>query len=129
MVRRLSLVGFIFLSIALVAAAQDVAKVAPNNVKVLLDNAEVRVLEVTTAKGEKIGPHSHPPYIVYALSAGKTHFVLPNGKTKDLDLKAGEAIWSNGGAHRQESLTDNHLIVIELKQGKPVVAAEPKTKK
>jgi hypothetical protein len=129
MVRRLTVVGFIILSIAVVAPAQDIAKVAPKNVKVLLDNAEVRVLEYTAAKGEKIALHSHPPYIVYALSAGKTHFVLPDGTTKDLDLKAGDTVWSDGGAHTQESLTDNRAIVIELKHGKPLGASVQTSKK
>ncbi len=129
MVRRLTVVGFMILSIAMVAPAQDIAKVAPKNVKVLLDNAEVRVLEYTAAKGEKIALHSHPPYVIYSLSAGKTHFVMPDGKTKDLDLKAGEALWSDGGPHSQESLTDNHAIVIELKHGKPLAASAKPAKK
>jgi quercetin dioxygenase-like cupin family protein len=117
--RILSIVSAFFL-MAVAAVAQDLVKVAPKNVKVLLDNSQVRVLEYTAKKGVKIGLHSHPPYVVYALEPGTTHFTLPDGKTKDLVLKKGEAIWSDGGAHTQESLTDNHVIVIELKTAKPI---------
>ena len=129
MARKLmTLVVFILLSIAVTASAQDLAKVAPKNVKVLLDNAEVRVLEYTSAKGEKIALHSHPPYVVYALAPGKTHFTMPDGKTRDLDVQAGQATWSDGGAHTQESITDNHVIVFEIKHAKPL-AAPPTSKK
>ncbi|GAC1395895.1 MAG: hypothetical protein NVSMB68_12810 [Thermoanaerobaculia bacterium] len=128
MTRRLSLALIAFFVTSL-AIAQDVAKVAPKNIKVLLDNAEVRVLEYTAAKGEKIGMHSHPPYVVYALSSGKTHFVTADGKTRDLELKTGDATWSDGGAHTQESLSANHAIVIELKHAKPLGSPAPQGKK
>jgi len=118
-----------FLLMAVAAVAQDLVKVAPKNVKVLLENSQVRVLEYTSKKGEKIGLHSHPPYVVYALAPGTTHFTLPDGKTKDLVVKKGEAIWSDGGAHMQESLTDNHVIVIELKTAKPIGAPVQTPKK
>lgn len=126
--RFLSIVSA-FLLVAVAAVAQDLVKVAPKNVKVLLDNSQVRVLEYTAKKGVKIALHSHPPYVVYALAPGKTHFTLPDGKTKDLVLKKGEAIWSDGGAHTQESLTDNHAIVIELKTAKPIGAPVEAPKK
>ena len=92
--RILSIVSA-FLLMAVAAVAQDLVKVAPKNVKVLLDNSQVRVLEYTSKKGVKIGLHSHPPYVVYALASGTTHFTLPDGKTKVLVLKKGEAIWSD----------------------------------
>ena len=122
MARRLTLVVSVLLSFAVIAAAQDIAKVASKNVKVLLDNAEVRVLDYTASKGEKLALHSHPPYVVYSLAPGKTHFTMPDGKGKDLDLKAGQAVWSDGGAHSQVSVTDTHVIIIELKNAKPLGA-------
>src|SRR5205823_7231269 len=112
--RILSIVSA-FLLMAVAAVAQDLVKVAPKNVKVLLDNSQVRVLEYTSKKGVKIGLHSHPPYVVYALASGTTHFTLPDGKTKGLVLKKGGVIWSDGGARTQGSLIDSHAIVSELK--------------
>jgi quercetin dioxygenase-like cupin family protein len=126
--RILSIVSA-FLLMAVAAVAQDLVKVAPKNVKVLLENSQVRVLEYTAKKGEKIGLHSHPPYVVYSLAPGKTRFTLPDGKTRDLVVKKGEAIWSDGGPHSQESLTDNHAIVIELKTAKPIGAPVEAPKK
>ena len=129
MARRLTLVVSVLLSFAVIATAQDIVKIAPKNVKVLLDNAEVRVLDYTAAKGEKVALHSHPPYVVYSLGAGKTHFTMPDGKTRDLDMKSGQAVWSDGGAHSQVSVTDTHVIVIELKNAKPLGAPAAAGKK
>ena len=100
------------------AFAQDAAKVAPTHFKVLLDNDRVRVLEYRAKKGEKIALHSHPANVVYALENGHTRFTSPDGKVKDLDFKAGEAVWSDGGPHTQETITDTHVIQIELKPAK-----------
>jgi len=55
--RILSIVSA-FLLMAVAAVAQDLVKVAPKNVKVLLDNSQVRVLEYTAKKGVKIGHHA-----------------------------------------------------------------------
>src|SRR5206468_10817034 len=53
------------------AMAQDPVKVAPDMYKVRLDNARVRVLEVTGKAGQKAALHKHPGYVVYDLSDGK----------------------------------------------------------
>lgn len=117
---RLVFLSLILLAFVSSAIAQDIVKVAPNNVKVLLDNSEVRVMKFTMKKGEKIGLHSHPPYVVYSLTEGKVHFTMPDKTTRDMDLKPGQAVWSDGGAHVQESLMDTEAIVIELKKAKPI---------
>ena len=62
--------GVLLASVVLVAGpqttmAQDLAKVAPNTTKVLLDNDRVRVLEVQYKPGEKAAMHSHPASLVY----------------------------------------------------------------
>lgn len=98
--------------------AQDMAKVAANNVKVLLDNDKVRVLEVQFKAGEKLPMHSHPNYVVYAMSAGKLKTTLADGKVVDTEDKAGEARWGEAVTHTNEALTDVHVLVIELKQSK-----------
>jgi|SRR5216684_1623931 len=108
------------LLIAGIARGQDIVKIAPKEVKVLLDNVEVRVFEVALKKGVPIGMHSHPPYVVYALTPAKVHFTLPDKSTSDLDMHAGEAHWSNGGAHSQVALEDGRILVIELKKAKPL---------
>ncbi len=97
-------------------AESDAVKVAPGNFKVLLENERVRVLDYTAKKGEKVALHSHPANVVYAITGGETKFTMPDGSTKQLKVKAGEAVWSDGGPHSSESITDMHVIQIELKK-------------
>ena len=54
-----------------IVRAQDMVKVAPKNCKVLLDNDRVRVIRVVTKPGEKLEKHSHPDYIIYALTQAR----------------------------------------------------------
>jgi hypothetical protein len=96
--------------------AQDMAKVAPNNVKVLLDNDKVRVLDVQFKAGEKLPMHSHPANIIYAFDAAKTKTTLADGKVVDTEFKAGEARWSDAITHANEAVTDVHVLVIETKE-------------
>ncbi|MGH7893634.1 MAG: cytoplasmic protein [Candidatus Binatia bacterium] len=100
-----------------VSLAQDVAKVAPNNVKVLLENDHVRVLDIRIKPGEKLAMHSHPAYVIYSLTSGKTKSTSPDGKTEELDIKAGEARWNDGQTHISENsgTTEAHVVLVEMK--------------
>ena len=52
------------------ALAQDLAVSAGSQAKVLLDNDEVRVLELVTQPGAKTGVHSHGDHFVYFVTDG-----------------------------------------------------------
>ncbi len=97
--------------------AQDVMKVAPESHKVLLENDRVRVLEYRIKPGEKDATHSHPDYIVYALTPGKFKFTLPDGKTIESEEKAGEVLFLEAKTHAHENVgsTEAHGLLIELK--------------
>jgi quercetin dioxygenase-like cupin family protein len=97
--------------------AQDAAKVAPDIVKVLLENDEVRVLEFTVKPGESTGMHSHPNYVIYFLADGKMQTTLPDGKSSESEVKAGDTRWSDAVTHNNKNVgkTESHAIVIELK--------------
>jgi quercetin dioxygenase-like cupin family protein len=98
-------------------SAQDVAKVAPNNCKVLLENDRVRVVEIWIKPGEKLAMHSHPASVTYVLTAGKLKTTLPDGKTVDTEAQVGQALWSEGGSHEQVNLgtTEVRALVVEMK--------------
>ncbi len=98
--------------------AQDLAVVMPKDVKVIIDNDRVRVLEVVHKPGAKEPMHSHPAYVVVFLNATKQKVTTPDGKTVEKDRKVGEVQWSEGTTHAVENIgsTDQHVIVIELKK-------------
>lgn len=106
------------LCIATATVAQDMAKVDPEHVKVILDNDKVRMLDVQFKAGEKIPMHSHPGYILYSFAGGKTKTTLADGKMVDTEFKAGEARWNDAVTHANEAVTDIHVLVIEMKAHK-----------
>jgi oxalate decarboxylase/phosphoglucose isomerase-like protein (cupin superfamily) len=62
--------------------------------------------------------HWHPPNIVYSLGSARIIVKSPNQQSREVEMKQGEAIWSDGGSHEVINIgrTDNFGIVIELKQ-------------
>jgi quercetin dioxygenase-like cupin family protein len=101
-----------------VAKAQDPAKVDPGHFKVILNNQQVRVMDVHMKPGEKSPMHSHPNHVICSLTGGTTKFTLANGKTDTVTIKAGQAVWHNGERHTVENVGKNevHSLDIELKK-------------
>ena len=115
--------GVLAVSLALaigagMAMAQDLAKLSPEDVKVLLENDRVRVLEVRHQPGVKEPMHSHPAYISYFLDATKVKVTSPDGKVVVRDRKAGDIQFSEPTTHALENIgtTEQHVLVIELKK-------------
>ena len=100
------------------AMAEDLAKVMPDDVKVLIDNDRVRVLDVLHKPGVKEPMHSHPAYVSVNLSDTKVKVTTPDGKTVEKVRKAGEVSWSEATTHALETVgtAGSHTIVIELKK-------------
>src|ERR1700745_2491290 len=92
------LVGLLFLATTTLLP-QDVRKVASDTNRGLLENANVRVLDVRLKPGEKIVMHSHPASVVYFLTDAKFKFTFPDGKTQEAEGKAGTAIWRGAVTH------------------------------
>ena len=100
-----------------VASAQDVAAVNPGNMKVTLDNQQVRVMEATLKPGVKEQMHSHPSSIVYVLTGGKVRSHTPDGKVSEATYTAGQTIYREPLTHWAENVgtTTIRLLVVELK--------------
>ncbi|QSX74341.1 cupin domain-containing protein [Lysobacter arenosi] len=116
-VPAMCLVGFACASLfASVACAQDMATTAGKNVKVLLDNEKVRVLELNMPPGASTGLHSHGDNVVYFVTGG-TATQVTNGESKTMTRKPGEAIWSGPVTHdtTNSGKTAVKTVVIELK--------------
>ena len=97
--------------------AQDPAKLAPDLYKVTLDNDRVRVLDIHMKPGQTSPMHSHPAYLIYCVTPGKIRFTMPDGKTADVDFKAGETMWRDAETHEPQNIGDTevHVLNIELK--------------
>ena len=89
--------GMLPIVVALTAAAgfaQDVVQVAPERVKVLFENDQVRVLRFSEPGHSKLPMHSHPPYVSVAFTADHSKYTFPDGKTGEERTKAGAVTYS-----------------------------------
>ncbi len=95
-------------------------KDAPN---VILENDKVKVTEFVSVPGADAcgkGKHSHNERLVIAITDASIQMTTEDGKTQNLDLKAGTAFW--GG-------TETHSVVNTGKQPAKFYAVEVKGSK
>jgi quercetin dioxygenase-like cupin family protein len=104
--------------------AQDVVKVAPELVKVLVDNDQVRVLRFTEAGHVKVPMHSHPAYVSVGFTNDDFKYTFADGKSSEEKTKAGAVAYSKAVTHASENLSSatTESILVELK-GHPAAAA------
>lgn len=98
--------------------AQDPIKVASNVYKkVLLENDQVRVLQIEFAPGETAVWHQHPNHVIYALTDGKLEITDKGKPANVLDIKAGDAMYLPAVTHMAKNIgtTTVKLVVTELK--------------
>jgi hypothetical protein len=109
----------VLLSLCLVPilSAQDAVKVDPKHYTVVSENDQVRILKVHYGAHEKSVMHSHPDAVAVFLNDSKGRFSFPDGKTQDLNAKAGDAVYTPKQTHLPENIGDTgfDLIVVELK--------------
>ena len=92
--------------------------VAASNVyKLLSENDRVRVLQVVSKPGDVAKMHHHPDHVVYAVKGGKAA-LTSGGKTQEMELKTGSAIFLEAQDHEMKNIgkTTIDLIVMELKK-------------
>jgi len=100
--------------------AQDPVQVAPNNYKVVFENARVRVLSFHAQPGEKWGLHAHPDAVVISLDQYKVRNVVPKASPTVRETKRGDVAWIPARSHTGENIgnTDMDCILVELKEAK-----------
>jgi quercetin dioxygenase-like cupin family protein len=99
------------------AVAQDPVQVDAKHYKVTFENEQVRILRVMYGPKEKSVLHEHPNSIAVFLSDGQIKFALPDGKSQEVSVKAGQSVWSPAEKHLPENIGEKpfELVLIELK--------------
>jgi quercetin dioxygenase-like cupin family protein len=118
------IIGALFITLVLGFTAQSVMAAdqmpaSAEDVKVLLENDEVRVVEATRKPGTKVPMHTHPRLIAYYFDAAKVKLTSPKGKSTVKNIPAGKLIWyPDGVTHALEVIgtADQHVLVIEIKK-------------
>jgi len=96
----------------------DAMKAAANAYKLILENDKVRVMEINLKPGQKAPMHNHPhAHVVYIMNDAKFKLAFPDGKSAEVDLKAGQAIMMEAGSHETSNIgkTPGRNLVVELK--------------
>ncbi|MEO8546127.1 MAG: cytoplasmic protein [Betaproteobacteria bacterium] len=99
------------------AFAQNPVEIDGDKYKLVMENAQVRVLEYKDLPGEKTHQHRHPAFVLYAVNAFKRKIHLPDGKVLLREFKAGDVMYSPEQVHIGENVgtTPTHVIMVELK--------------
>jgi mannose-6-phosphate isomerase-like protein (cupin superfamily) len=100
----------------------DATTAAPGNHKILFENDEVRVLEVTVAPGTREPLHVHRyPALMYVDSSPHMIEHLQDGTSHDLGVRPSGARWMPiAQGHAMENVGDVplHAIRVELKKSR-----------
>jgi quercetin dioxygenase-like cupin family protein len=101
------------------ATIPDVIAAAPKAYSVLMENDQVRVMEVKLKPGEIAPMHNHPnAHVVIVKNDARLKLSFPDGKDNTIDLKAGQTMWLEAGPHQAENAgtTNFDNLVIEIKK-------------
>jgi beta-alanine degradation protein BauB len=96
----------------------DPATVAADVYKMVMQNDRVRVFEVRFQPGQKTVVHGHPDHVAYVLADLTLSLTFPDGKSQEVPLRAGQAIWIGAGPHAAQNIgaTEGRAVVIELRE-------------
>jgi hypothetical protein len=96
----------------------DPTKSSPANYRLLLDNDQVRVLEMNLKAGETDVQHSHQDETVYFITGSTVRIHLPNGQSVEANLPDGHVMWHEAWTHTVENIgsTDIRAIIVEDKR-------------
>ncbi len=110
---------------SLSAYAQSPVETDGDKYKVILENAQVRVLEYKDMPQAKTHQHGHPAFVLYAVTPFKRKIHLPDGKVLMREFKAGDVMYSPAQTHIGENVgnTPTHVIMVELKSASDIAAA------
>jgi len=113
------------------APVPDALIAAPNEYHLEFENEYVRVMRITYAAHQKAAMHAHtaPGGVIVTLTDQDARVAGPDGSTRELHFKAGQARWSvatpgadrsSYSAHAEENLGDGPFELIRID---PKVAA------
>ncbi len=96
--------------------AQDAMSYGLKHLRVMAEDAKVRVVRFAPKAGDKTPIHSHPSYVVYVVKGGRVKYTLPDGTTTISELKSGQVLLKPPVTHSDEALDAVETIIVELKQ-------------
>jgi quercetin dioxygenase-like cupin family protein len=119
--------AFVFLILIIclssIGFAQNPAKVSPDIYKVLVDNDDVTVMEITFKPGQSDKMHSHMVHTVYVIQGGRIKLTMPDGTANELDLPSGGSMHLGMTSHMATNVGDTELKLLAVEHKKLKEAA------
>jgi len=92
----------------------DPVETDPRQYKVVFENDRVRVIRIQYGPGDKSVMHSHPESVAVFLTDAHAKFTYPDGRTEDIQAKAGSGQHMDAFSHLPESLSSKPFEVIQI---------------
>ena len=95
--------------------------------RVLLDNAEVAVIETVYPAGASVPMHVHRfPHVAHVIEGGTVQTTVPDGSVATLELTPGLTLWRDAQRHgtRNVGSTTVRIIEVEIKHAAVGIAVE-----
>ena len=94
----------------------DPTTASPNNYKLLAQEGDRRMVEMTLKAGESDITHSHPDELVYFITGSKVRIHLENGESVEADIPDGHVMAHEAWTHRVENIgtADIKAIIFEV---------------
>lgn len=125
---RMACFGFAFLAMGIASAAAQSPSAAPD-LKSLLENPQIKVIELRLKPGARTAAENRPNSFVYALTDGTLVFIPPGRTPYEMSFRSGEALWvpAQATALANEGDKEIRALVVEIKE-KPAPVAKQRKK-
>src|ERR1035437_3896533 len=99
---------------------RDIVRVAPTHIRVDFENDRTRVLRLTLAAGEMIPTHDDRAGVLVCLAACRIRFTMPDSRTQDVELKAGETRWMPEARRTTRNLAGAPVEMLYIETKRPL---------
>lgn len=83
--------------------------------RVVLDNAEVAVIETTYPTGRSVPMHVHRfPHVAYVIEGGIVQTTAPDGSVTTVELSPGQALWREPQSHGTCNIGATRVQILEV---------------
>ena len=89
--------------------------------QVIIDNEKIKVVELTSLPMGDVcgaGMHHHEPHLTVVFSDSKVQITGEDGKSQEIEIKAGTSIWFEADTHAVINSGDKatNMILVYLKE-------------
>src|ERR1035441_10415500 len=98
---------------------RDIVRVAATHVRVDFENDQTRVLRLTLGAGDAIPLHDDRAGVLVSIAGCRIRFTGPDGKTQDVEMKAGETRWMPDARRALQNLATSAVEVLYIEAKRP----------